>query len=113
MYPASFRIAHYAQALRGRLNWGQPFRTMVNDLYWVVSFGEGHGMCGVVEFEDVIPPTNYAGVESALGAYPGRVGCFGVQLTLNARLESANGVTVTPVSAQRRAVIRCAPFPPR
>ena len=113
MYPASFRIEHYAQALRRADRWGQPFRTITNDLYWVVSFGEGHGMCGLIEFEDAIPPANYAGVESALGSYPGRVGCYGAQLTLNASLENANRTTSTPVSAKRRVVIRCAPFPPK
>lgn len=113
LYPASFRIAHYARASRGNIKWGRSFRTVVNDLYWIVPLGEGHGVCGVVEFEDVIPPTNYAGVESALGFYPGRRGCYGVQLTINAIIESADRKITTPVSAHKRAVIRCGPVPPR
>jgi len=113
MYPVSFRIAHYARASRGDIKWGRPFRIVVNDLYWIVPFGEGHGVCGVVEFEDVTPPTNYAGVESALGFYPGRRGCYGVQLRLNAIIESANRTISTPVSAHERAVIHCGPFPRR
>jgi hypothetical protein len=113
MYPTSFRIAHYAGASRGNSDWGQPFRTVVNDLYWLVPFGEGHGVCGVVEFEDVIPPENYLGADSALGFYPGRRDCYGVRLRLNAIIESANRKITTPVSARKRTVIRCGPVPPR
>jgi hypothetical protein len=113
MYAASFHIAHYAEASRGDIEWGRPFRTLVNDLYWLVPFGEGQGVCGVVEFEDVIPPENYLGADSALGFYPGRRGCYGVQLRFNAIMESANHKIATPVSAHRRAVIRCGPVPPK
>ena len=92
--------------------WGKPFRVLDNDLYWVVSLGETRGACGYVAFEDVIPPDNYGGVESALGVlgYSSLSHCYGVQLTLRAVLESADGRSSRPVAASRRAIIECGRF---
>ena len=79
-----------------------------------VSLGETRGACGYVTFEDLIPPENYGGVESPLGAlgYSNRYRCYGVQLTLRAELGSADQRTSTPISATRRAVVQCGRFHP-
>jgi hypothetical protein len=66
-YPTSFRIAHFVTPGRGATKWGKPFRVLDNDLYWIVPLGETRRVCGDVEFEDVIPPNNYGGLESPLG----------------------------------------------
>jgi len=112
--PTSFRIAHYVTAGRQRSGWSHRFRVVDNDLYWVVSLGEGRGACGYIAFEDVIPPENYGGVESALGAlgYSDRYRCYGVQLTLRAALADATQRTSTPISAIRRAIVECGRFHP-
>jgi len=112
--PTSFQVAHYVIAGRTASNWGRPFRVVDNDLYWVVSLGETRGACGYVTFEDLIPPENYGGVESPLGAlgYSNRYRCYGVQLTLRAELGSADQRTSTPISATRRAVVQCGRFHP-
>jgi hypothetical protein len=108
-YPTSFRIAHYA--LRSRAaKWGKPFRTLANDLYWIVPLGETRRVCGDVEFEDVIPPDNYGGLESALGYLRG---CYAVHLMFNAILESPNRGTFTPISAGKRVILQCGRFGPR
>src|SRR4051794_7836669 len=102
--PTSFRIAHYVTPRRTASKWSKPFRVVDNDLYWVVSLGETRSACGYVEFEDVIPPENYGGVESPLGAlgYSDRYRCYGVELTLRAALGSVDQRTSTPISASRR-----------
>jgi hypothetical protein len=113
--PTSFRIAHYVTSGRAATYWGKPFRAVDNDLYWVVSLGETRGACGYVEFEDVIPPENYGGVESALGAlgYSRTHRCYGVRLTLRALLESVDSSRSTPISASKLAIIQCGRFRPR
>jgi hypothetical protein len=77
--PTSFRIAHYVTSGRTATKWGKPFRTLDNDLYWVVTLGETQRTCGYVDFKDVIPPENYGGVESPLGAlgYSSTYRCYG------------------------------------
>lgn len=115
-FPMSFRIAHYVNPGTTASNWGAPFRAVDNDLYWVVPLGEdAAGACRSVGFEDVIPPDNYGGVESALGAmgYSKARRCYGVQLTVRAALDSAGGKTSRPVFASKRAVIQCGKFRPR
>jgi hypothetical protein len=83
-----------------------------NDLYWVVSLGETRGSCGYLEFEDMIPPENYGGVESALGAlgYSNKYRCYGVQLTVRAALASADQRSSTMIAASRRTIIQCGRF---
>jgi hypothetical protein len=112
--PTSFRIAHYVTTRRTAGKWSKPFRVVDNDLYWVVSLGETRGACGYVEFEDVIPPENYGGVESPLGAlgYSDRYRCYGVGLTLRAALGSADQRTSVPISATRRTIVQCGRFHP-
>ena len=112
--PTSFRIAHYVTAGRKATRWGRPFRVVDNDLYWVVSLGETRGACGYLDFEDVIPPENYGGAESALGVmgYSDKYRCYGIRLTVRASLGSADQRTVTPVAASRRAIIQCGRFHP-
>jgi hypothetical protein len=112
--PTSFRIAHFVTSGRMATNWGKPFRAIDNDLYWLVSLGETRGACGYLEFEDVIPPENYGGVESPLGAlgYSRTHRCYGARLTLRAVLGSADNRTSKPISASKRAIIRCGRFRP-
>jgi len=112
--PTSFRIAHYVTPGRRPTKWSKPFRVVDNDLYWLVSLGETRGACGYVEFEDVLPPENYGGVESPLGAlgYSDRYRCYGVELTLRAALGSADQRTSRPISATRRAIVQCGRFRP-
>ena len=112
--PTSFRVAHYVTSGRTATKWGKPFRALDNDLYWVVSLGETRGACGYVEFEDVIPPENYGGVESPLGAlgYSSTHRCYGVRLTLRAVLGSADNSTSKQISASKRAIIQCGRFRP-
>jgi len=113
-YPTSFRIAHYVTPGRNATDWGKPFRVLANDLYWLVSLGETRKVCGDVEFEDVIPPANYGGLESPLGAmgYSRIHRCYGVRLTLRAVLESRDRTGSTPISASKRAIILCGRFRP-
>jgi hypothetical protein len=110
--PTSFRIAHYVTSGRTATKWGRPFRALDNDLHWLVSLGETGGACRYVEFEDVIPPENYGGVESPLGAlgYSDTHRCYGVRLTLRAALGSADQRTWKPISASRRVIIQCGRF---
>jgi hypothetical protein len=112
--PTSFRIAHYVTSGRTATKWGKPFRVLDNDLHWLVSLGETRGACGYVEFEDVIPPDNYGGVESPLGAlgYSSTHRCYGVRLTLRAVLGSSDNSTSKPISASKRAIIQCGRFRP-
>ena len=111
--PTSFRIAHYVTSGRTATKWGKPFRALDNDLYWLVSLGETRRTCGYVEFEDLIPPENYGGVESPLGALGyGSNRCYGVRLTLLAVLGSADNSTSKPISASKRAIIQCGRFRP-
>jgi hypothetical protein len=111
-YPTAFRIAHYVAPRRAAAKWGQPFRILVNDLYWLVPLGETRGVCGDVEFEDVIPPDNYGGLESALGVLGHTRACYGVQLTLRAILDSPGRATSKRISAGKRAIIQCRSFGP-
>jgi hypothetical protein len=113
--PTSFRIAHYVTAGRTVRKWGKPFRIVDNDLYWLVSLGETGRACGYVAFEDVIPPENYGGVESPLGAlgYSDRYRCYGVQLTVRAVLGRADQRTSRRITATRRTIVQCGRFRPR
>jgi hypothetical protein len=113
-FPTSFRIAHYVTPARATTGWGKPFRVLDNDLHWLVPLGETRRICGNIEFEDVIPPENYGGLESPLGAlgYSRLHRCYGVRLTLRAALEGPNHEKATPVSANRRAIILCGRFRP-
>lgn len=110
-YPTSFRIAHYVTAGRSASHWPEAFRIMSNELHWLVSLGETRAVCGNVEFEDVIPPANYGGLESPLGlmGYSRTHRCYGIQFTLRAVLDNGRR---TAMSASRRAVIQCGRFRP-
>jgi hypothetical protein len=112
--PTSFRVAHYVTPRRGPTGWRTPFRVLQNDLYWVVSFGETVNVCGDVTIEDVIPPANYGGVESPLGAlgYSRTLRCYGVRLTLNALLENAGHTASRPISGSAHAIVQCGRFRP-
>jgi hypothetical protein len=108
--PTSYRVAHFVTRRPKAANWGRPFRVMTNDVYWIVPFGETGRVCRVLDFDDVVPPDNYQGVESALGHLRGR--CYGVRLTiegvfLGRRRDSP------PISASRRAIVQCSRFGPR
>jgi hypothetical protein len=113
-FPTSFRIAHYVTPARATTGWGKPFRVLDNDLHWLVSLGETRRVCGDVEFEDVIPPANYGGLESPLGAlgYSNTHRCYGVRLTFRAALERADHTGSKPISASKRAIIQCGRFRP-
>ena len=107
-YPTSFRIAHYVTSGKTARAWREPFRVLDNELHWLVPLGETRAVCGNVEFEDFIPPSNYGGVESPLGGmgYSRRHRCYGIRLTLRAVLERRD------VAASRRAIIQCGRFRP-
>jgi hypothetical protein len=111
LLPISFRVAHYVTSRPRSRRWGRPFRVMSNDMYWIVTFGETRGTCGEIELEDVIPPANYGGVESALGFLRSR--CYGVHLTIRAVLLGGGDRHLKPFSAGRRAIVQCARFGPR
>jgi hypothetical protein len=109
IYPTSFRVAHFVvRRPRAPVQWKRPFRVMSNNLHWLVPFGETRGMCGAIEFEDVIPPNNYGGVESSLGYLHKR--CYGVHLTINAVIVSTDDSGSTPISASGRAIVQCGRF---
>ena len=69
--------------------------------------------CGNVDFDDVIEPRNYAGLESDLGVlgYSSTLRCYGVQLTFRAVL--GTGHTSKPIAATKRAIVQCGRFGPR
>jgi hypothetical protein len=108
-YPTSFRIAHHVTAGRAASRWPKAFRVMSNELHWLVSLGETRAVCGNVEFEDVIPPANYGGLESPLGlmGYNRTHRCYGIQFTLRAVLDNRRR---TEMSASRRTIIQCGRF---
>ena len=110
-YPTWFRIAHYVTGGRAESRWPEAFRVMSNELHWLVSLGETRAVCGNVEFEDVIPPSNYGGLESPLGrmGYSRTHRCYGIQFTLRAVLDNRRR---TAMSASRRAIIQCGRFRP-
>jgi hypothetical protein len=109
-YPTSFRIAHYVTPGRASTHWPEAFRVMENELHWLVPLGETGGACRRdVEFEDVIPPANYGGLESPLGlmGYSRTHRCYGIQFTLRALLANRRR---TAMSASRRAILQCGRF---
>lgn len=110
-YPTSFSIAHHVTAGRATTRWPEAFRVMFNELHWLVPLGETtKGACRRgVEFEDVIPPPSYGGVESPLGClgYCRDSRCYGIQLTLRAVLANDRN---TRIASSRRAVIQCGRF---
>jgi hypothetical protein len=110
-YPTSFRIAHYVTAGRAATHWPKAFRVMSNELHWLVPLGETTaGACRHgVEFEDVIQPANYGGLESPLGlmGYSRTHRCYGIELTLRAVLYKRRRTTM---SASRRAIVQCGRF---
>jgi hypothetical protein len=110
-YPTSFRVAHYVTPGRAVTQWPGAFRVMENELHWLVPLGETRGVCGDVEFEDVIPPSNYGGLESPLGClgYCRRDRCYGIEFTLRAVLANRRH---TAMSASRRAIVQCGRFGP-
>ena len=110
-YPTSFRLTHHVTPGRVATHWRMPFRVMENELSWLVSLGETRGACGDVSFEDVIPPSNYGGLESPLGClgYCRGYRCYGVRLTVRAALANRSH---TAISASRRAIIQCGRFRP-
>lgn len=106
-YPSWFRIAHYVTPRRAARHWPEAFRAMQNELHWLVPLGETtRGACRNVDLEDVIPPSEYGGLESPLGClgYCGNARCYGIQLTLRAF------VGRTPASASRRTIVQCGRF---
>lgn len=112
-YPTSFRITHHITPGRAARAWARPFRAMDNDLHWLVPLGETEdGPCREVEFEDVIPPSNYGGLESPLGlmGYTRTHRCYGVRLTLRAVLHGTNQSEAERMAANRRAIIQCGRF---
>jgi hypothetical protein len=110
-YPTSFRIVHHVTAGRTASQWPKAFRIMSNELHWLVPLGETRAVCGNVEFEDVIPPANYGGLESPLGlmGYSRTHRCYGIQFTLRAVLDNRRR---TAMSASRRTIIQCGRFRP-
>lgn len=110
-YPTGFRITHHVTAGRAASHWPKAFRVMFNELHWLVPLGETRDVCGSVEFEDVIPPSNYGGLESPLGlmGYSRTHRCYGIQFALSAVLDNRSR---TAMSASRRAIIQCGRFRP-
>jgi hypothetical protein len=110
-YPTSFRISHHVTAGRATSHWPEAFRVMSNELHWLVPLGETRDVCGNVEFEDVIPPSNYGGLESPLGlmGYSRTHRCYGIEFTLRAVLDNRSR---TAMSASRRAIVQCGRFGP-
>jgi hypothetical protein len=83
---------------------------METELHWLVPLGESRGACGDVQFEDVIPPSNYGGLESPLGClgYCRGYRCYGIQFMLRTVLVDHR--KRTPMSASKRAIIQCGRF---
>jgi hypothetical protein len=112
-YPLEFQIAHYALSDPPSNSWGEPFRTVADSANWIVSFGETIDKCGEVVLEDVLPDSDYKGVESDLGimTVPAAIRsendlgqCYGVELRVRARFESQPCVMR---HASGRAIVRC------
>jgi len=86
---------------------------MSNELHWLVPLGETtQGACRRgVEFEDVIPPADYGGLESPLGClgYCSGQRCYGIELTLRAARADRRRTTM---SASRRLILQCGRFRP-
>lgn len=113
-FPTSYRVAHYVTPGKRARAWGKPFRVLDNELHWVVSLGETRAVCGSVDFEDFLPPSSYAGIESPLGVMgqSPRYRCYGVRLTLRAVLGSRDSTARTQIAASRRTIIQCGRFRP-
>jgi hypothetical protein len=110
-FPTSFRIGHYVTAGGVTTHWPKSFRVMSNELHSLVPLGEttSEACRREVEFEDVIPPEDYGGVESPLGVmgYSRTRRCYAIELTLRAVLANRRH---TAMSASRRAIIQCGRF---
>jgi hypothetical protein len=109
LYPATIRISHHDPRTRRQADWGRPFRTMANDLHWLVPWGEAHRACDVFVAEDMIPPDNYGGVESPLG---NPQHCWGVQLQIDAVVDPVSGTSSTLTSGTARTIVQCGTFRP-
>lgn len=112
-YPLEFQIAHYALSDPPTSVWGEPFRTVSDTANWIVSFGETFDRCGTWISEDVLPDTDYKGMESDLGILNiperlrvklGMSQCYGVSLTVKAVYESSPPVVR---DAHGRAIVTC------
>jgi hypothetical protein len=117
-YPLAFVIAHYALPDPPSKAWGEPFRTVADSANWIVTFGETIDKCGEVVLEDLLPDTDYKGVESDLGILnvPADIRaendlgqCYGVELRVTASFESKPPVVRR---AHGRAVVTCSSLDP-
>ena len=113
-YPTSYSMAHHVTPGRTATRWPKAFRGVFDELHWLVPLGETtSGACRRgVEFDDVIPPDDYGGVESPLGClgYCRAARCYGAQLTL--RAVGVADRRRTRMAASRRAIIQCGRFGP-
>lgn len=118
-YPLEFQIAHYALPDPPSKAWGEPFRTVADSANWIVPFGETIGKCGDVVLEDILPDTDYKGVESDLGVMtvPAAVRaennlsqCYGVELRVKAQFLSKPPVVR---HASGRVSVQCGSFGPK
>jgi hypothetical protein len=104
-YPESYRIGHYVWYRRKPPVWEQPFRVLVEELHWLVPFGEIQRRCRDLVFEDVIPSDDYGGVESPLG---NPFNCYGVRLRIEFKRVTPRRTTM--FSTSKRTRIECGAF---
>ena len=116
-YPLEYQITHFAFSQSQPESWGPPFRTVADDVNWLVPFGEAgfEDGCSEVVVEDVLPDNDYKGLESELGilsAPPEYANgqCYGVALRIKVLFLTNRRVVR---HADGRTIVRCGSFHPK
>jgi len=115
-YPIEFRITHFAFSESEPEFWGLPFRTVADNVQWLVPFGEAgfEDGCRDVVVEDVLPDSDYKGLESELGVLSAppedaKNHCYGVALRIKVLFLATRSVVR---HTDGRALVQCGSFHP-
>lgn len=117
-YPLEFQVTHFVFFESDPESWGLPFRTVADNVNWLVPFGESgfdDNGCSEVVVEDVLPDSDYRGLESELGVLSAppehaKGHCYGVALRIKVFFLTQRGVVR---QTDGRAVVACGSFHPK
>ena len=115
-YPLEFEITHFAFFESQPESWGLPFRTVADNVQWLVPFGEAgfEDGCSEVVVEDVLPDSDYRGLESELGVLSAppeyaKGHCYGIALRVKVLFLTDESVVR---DADGRTIVSCGSFHP-